>query len=420
LVAFVGGHGGAAVATAIALTAMPDLQVTFITSASDDGGSTGRLRMLENVAGYYSDVMLVIGALRSAVHPKGFSDMLAVRLTAGIPKGELFIDFIASWFSEAFAKAIKDPRYRQQTIDQICKIFHIDALDEVGCELLHEAMNYRFAGDDFREHTPRNIMLFLLERAAQRRGLPLSHALRVMHAIYAIPDNFQVLPVTWEPAVLNAKTVSGVPIDRQYFIDFRTKDPNFRAYDEIAEVKLVPPVTAAEEVLHAISLADAFLIGCGSINGNFKAQFGVKKVRDFFWMHADAFETKTGSPIPVIHTLNLLNEPGDTVSGKPFTAAHVVDVIQRTIGMRPNCIIYDKTQLSDEEEQHLLPKKKIKLGHLKGHPTAFFSSSLLQYEISKMVRNSDPNQPWECIHDPAKLAVVLKKVLSAVMAGALA
>jgi 2-phospho-L-lactate transferase/gluconeogenesis factor (CofD/UPF0052 family) len=258
---------------------------------------------------------------------------------------------------------------------------------------------------------------------AKQRNIGFDQALEAWCVACKIPGWFRFVPATWEPHILKAKTKGGTPVEGQYRIDFRDRDPNFKEYDEILtrDIRLDPEVPAAEGATKALLEADKVIIPCGSIKGNVNAPFLAVGMKEALRERSEEFQKVNGMALPVILVMNLTNEPGNTLSGEPYTAENVFRLVGEAIGRLPTRVIYDTTPISGKNRKLLLPQQKIELGDLKMFETSpeLEWPLLILEEVSMIVPGDDPEHPIKMVHDPDKLARVFTKIFSEVPAGAL-
>jgi 2-phospho-L-lactate transferase/gluconeogenesis factor (CofD/UPF0052 family) len=420
-----GGDGGSVVTKAHVRSNIINQKTTVIIGSTDDGYSTGRLREMARVAGYYGDLTKVESALHEELWGGRQADVFMTRFQDGIPEGP-FGNLTGNLFGPAFGDSMKGP-YREQSIRTIWKMLHVDP-DNVEDfrirELLKGLFDYCLSGDSYPRHSYKNYLLFTLEQLAKQRGWKPDVALEALHVIYRIPKEFRVVPVTWESGILKAKTRSGQPIEGQFRIDFRHQDPSFRRFDEIKELWIDPPVSLSEEAERAISVADAFVLCCGSIRGNIIAPFTIPGMKEA--LRRRIYQRQ---PLytPVVYVMNLMTE-SDAQFDRPYTAADVSELIQSAIGERLTCIIFDSTPIPKDIRRRLLPERKIQLGDLTSYQSRSYvrfrhpdleRPFLLKREVSRIIEDVDPSQPPKYVHDPAKLSLALAEALAEVTAGAL-
>lgn len=424
-----GGNGHGAVAAAMAKLRSP-IRATFIIAASDGGPgsetSTDRLSRVGNMPGYYGDMTRVARALCSALYPwDAFQERLAIRVQSGIAKGQSFGDLLADVLGPTFQRAMKGDHWvRLQAISHMRSRLNLDrSRDGVVRELITGVLEYPLEEDSFPRHSRCNILLFAFEMLAKQKDIGFDQVLEAWCVACNVPGQFRFVPATWKPHVLKAKTKEGRLIEGQYLIDFRDRDPHFRAFDEILtkDIWLDPVVPAAEGAQKAILGADVVIIPCGSIKGNVNAPFLAEGMKEALQERSEWFRRVNGRPLPIIYVMNLMNEPGNTLSGKPCTAEDVLSLVGQAIGRRPNRVIYDKTHISRKNRELLLPQQKIELGSLKMFETSreLEWPLLIAEEVSMIVPDDDPEHLIKIVHDPDKLAKVIARIFSEVLAGVL-
>lgn len=425
-----GGEGTGVTAAGLAVSDIPDLEVTILTSHWDNDDerfrktSTGRLRKKSNFnLGHYGDTARIVRGLRAAFF--GDTDWLvdtsAVRFGAGIGPGKSFAELMGDALGGTLGAALKNPSSRDKAIPVVRKALNVDGgHDDVLRKLGADVLDHLLEQDDFPRHSFANVLLFELERMAKERGLGPEDALKAMHGMYRIPKNFRITLVTWQPLDLKAKMVSGDTLEGQFRVDYRDCVPGFKQFDAVDKFLIDPPsVRASEEATSALLAADAIILSCGSFS-NIAAAFAIEPMKDALQERIRMTEQANGSALPVIYVNNLMSKKGEVLSHQTQTVDAVVGWIHKAIGWRPSCIIYDDTDIPSDVLKRCRPEKKIKLGRLRSYETSsrFERPLVFRRKVAKIV-DEDPNAPPEIRHDWKKLGPVLGEVLSDIMVGTL-
>ncbi|HVO28659.1 MAG TPA: 2-phospho-L-lactate transferase CofD family protein [Candidatus Paceibacterota bacterium] len=398
-----GGNGQKAVVAALAMISKRrPMRVTAVTTSVDDDDpagkyltSTGRLAARTKSAGPYGDITRIFSGLDTG----WLNENLMMRFGFSIAGGQTFGELLGRLlFGERFSRRMKNPSSRAGAIGLLRRIFGLDQATPENVRiwrLLVDVLDQQLEGDSFTGHSLGNYLLFTLQKVAERQKLPsqlaLKLALEALHIICRIPGNFRVMPATWEPGTLVAKTRAGAEIRGQCRIDFRDRDVLADPCDRITDLRIDPPVSASEEAVRAILDADAVILSCGSIYGNLFGPFCADGLRE-----ALREKMVAAPPTPLIYVMNLMTKIGETRFETPCTAADVVWCVRKATGQYPTHVIVDTTCFPDEVMKGLLPEKKIEPGG---------PSFEVPRPVAKLVNG-------QLVHDPGRLALVFEEIFA--------
>lgn len=425
LVGFGGGNGLAVMGAGLLWPRRPWLRATLITSASDDHPKSSTAALGPGF-GWVGDGGRVLDGLHEARFGRGWQlggwaknahtdpwllQQSATRYRSGIPEGITFGEMYAEAFTPAFRKSVQfDP---VATLNNILNVMHVaEPVGEV-FDLILQSFQYVFEADDFKKHSFRNMRLYVLEKVAMQIGCSPDIALRAAHALYGIPPEFYVEPVTYAGGTLIGETRSGKPIVGQGRIDFLHRHPElFDASDPIVHFRIEPETFASWSALRTIRDATAFLFAPGSPGGNLWALFSVGWVKEVL-----AQTVRSSRHMPIILVTNLMTEFGSTRFHEPWTAIDLFNEVYRAAGQWPTHVIHDTTRYPDLAAY--LPETKIGLGDWSKLPSWIPMPAIITGEFSEQVpddefgsRDVSLATKRKLIHDYKKLSPALIDILS--------
>jgi hypothetical protein len=429
LVGFGGGNGLAVMVAALLWPRNPWLLAHLITSASDDHCKSSTAALGQGFS-HVGDVSRVLDALHEARFGDGWHlgkwassihrhpwmlQQSAIRYRSGIPRGTTFGEMYAEAFSPSFRKAVQfDP---EGTLQSILHLMQIEEPSHEVLDLILQSFRYEFEKIDFKKHSFRNMRLYVLEKVARQMGGSPDIALQAAHALYGIPPEFSVEPVTHAGGTLIGETLSGKSIVGQGRIDFLYREPeSFDPSDPIVQFRIEPNASASWSVLRAILEANAFLFAPGSPGGNLWALFSVEGMREVF---AQAIRSHPSRHIPIVLVTNLMTEFGSTRFHEPWTAVNLFNEIHRATGQWPTHVIHDTTRYSGDSLAAHLPEVKIELGDWSTLPSWVPMPTLVTGEFSRPVPDDEFGsleirdiKKQKLIHDYIKLSPVLVDLFS--------